>query len=138
MTSYQANCASHHICDHHVGFLLACMTLYRKTQQNVPELFIKFLAQYQIITQSDKNKKHTIDGNFELLCAVNQKFKRFLLCLSIPHHTKRKLSGLAKLCTYRCVPRCANLLFTKNHDLNMDIYEEMQCDIMSKLKMIKG
>ena len=43
---------------------------------------------------------------------VNQKFKRFLLFFSIPHHTKRKPRVVAKSCTYRCVPRFANPLYS--------------------------
>ena len=47
VTSYQAKFASHHT--RHVGFLLAWHG-YRKTQQNVPFLFIQFVVQYEIIT----------------------------------------------------------------------------------------
>ena len=39
---------------------------------------------------------HTLGGNFESFCEVNQKFKRFFV-FSIPHHTKRKPGGGDKI-----------------------------------------
>ena len=56
VTSFQADFASHHTCDRHVGFLFA---RYCKTQQNAPFLlFSSFdIIKYQL---SDKNiRTHT-------------------------------------------------------------------------------
>ena len=99
MTSYQANFASHHTCDRHVGFLLVTFYLVHTTIPNYNRV-TRILA-------------HTLGGNFKSFCEVNQKFKCFLF-FSLPVNTKRKPGCGAKSCAYRSAPRHANPLLYKN------------------------
>ena len=56
--------------------------------------------------------KQTLSWNFKFFHDINQKFKHFFFFLVVflhfSHCTKRK--SRAKLCMYRCIPHCANLL----------------------------
>ena len=65
------------------------MAWYRKKQQNVQlrfNLVHTTIPNYNRVTRNIST--HTLGGNFESFCKVNQKFQRFLLFFSIPRHTK--------------------------------------------------
>ena len=82
MTSYQANFASHHTRNRHVGFLLAWYGIEKHSKMSQNFLFT---SNYNTkLEQGDKNiRTHTLGGNFISLCEVNQKFNRVLLFFSI-------------------------------------------------------
>ena len=89
-TSYQANFASHPTRNRHVGFLLAWHGIgkYNKMSKCSVTFYLVHttLPNYNSMTRI---LTHTLCGNFELFCEVNQNFMHFLLFFSIPHHTKR-------------------------------------------------
>ena len=110
MTSYQANFASHHIRNRHVGFLFIWGGIWKYNK-----MYRYFFYSDHIIIPNcnwvTRILAHTLGRNFYSFYEVNYKFKPFLLFFSIPHHTKRKPSSEAKLCAYGCVPCCANPLY---------------------------
>ena len=118
--SYQANFASHHTHDRHVGFLLACNGIGKHNKMSPYFLFNSY--HNTKLKQSDKNiSTHTLGGNFKSFCEVNRKFQRFLLFSSIPHHTKGNQAAgqnhlrigayrVVQTLAYRCVSRRANPL----------------------------
>ena len=107
-TSYQANFASHHTRNRQVGFLLAWHGIGKCSKMFRYFLFNTTIPNYRPNSVT-RILAHTLSGNFESFCEVNQKFKRLLLLLlliSIPRHTKRKPGGGPKLCPYRRTASC--------------------------------
>ena len=104
---YQANFATHHTSHHHVSFLLTWHWIGKRNKMS--RYFLSNLYHNTKLYQRDKNiSTHWVE--ILLFCEINQKFKRFPLFFCTRGHTKRKPSGGAKTCSYRCVPRHANSL----------------------------
>ena len=108
MTSYQANFASHRTRNRHVGFLSARHGIGKYNKFSVTFYLVHTtIPNYNRVTRI---LGYTLGGNFESFCGVNQKFKRFLLFFSVPHHKGNQVAGQNRT-PYRCVPRHANSLF---------------------------
>ena len=109
----QANFTSHHTRDHHIGFLFTRSGIgkYNKCPRTF-YLVLTTIPNYNWVTRISA---HTFCWNFNSFHEV--KFKCVLLIFSIPHHTKRKPSGVAESCAYRCVPRRTNLLLKMSNAL---------------------
>ena len=84
MTSYQANFASHHTKDRHVGFLLAWHGIGKHNKASHFYLVYTTTPTYNRMTII---LAYTIGEKIKLFCKVNPKFKRFLLFFSILRHT---------------------------------------------------
>ena len=107
VTSYQANFASHHTHNRHVGFLLAWRGIGKYNKMFRYFFLVNTIPNYNSVIRI---LAHTLGGNFESFCEVNQKLKHFLF-FSIPHHSKRKPGGRAKSRAYRYIPRRPNPLY---------------------------
>ena len=74
VTSYQANFASHHTRNRHVSFRFT-----RAVLENTTKCSVTFYLVHTTIPNYNSMTRilaHTLDGNFESSCEVNQKFKR--------------------------------------------------------------
>ena len=110
VTSYEANFASHHTCDCHVGFLLAWRGIGKHNK--MPHYFYLVHTTISNYNRVTKISTHTPVGNFKSFCEVNQKFKHFfflffVFCFSfIPRHTKGNQTARqnrARIGAYRIV-----------------------------------
>ena len=109
--SYQANFASHHTYDRHVGFIFARNGIGKYNK----------LSCYFLLSSCHNTKLQLRDKNITTHIRLNPDMKQitrnsvFCCFFSIPCHTKRKPRGGTESCAYRCVARCANTLFVKEN-----------------------
>ena len=78
VTAYQANFASHHTRDRHVGFLLAYHSNEKQNKMSIT-LYLVYTKVPNYI-RVIKILALTLGGNFKSLYEVNQKFKHFCCC----------------------------------------------------------
>ena len=106
--SYQANIASHHTRDRHVGFLSAYYSIWEK-QQNVPLLLIKFMPHCQITTDWQKYQQtHSFETSNHSMKWIESS-SVFFLFFCIPCCTKENqevFQSHAYLSAYRVVQTC--------------------------------
>ena len=117
VTSYQANFASHHTRNRHVGFFFTWSDIGKYNKMSRYFLFSSvhtIIPNYNWVTRILAN---TLSWNFYSFYEVSKKFKRFFFLFfffCIPRHTKRKPSFGAKSCTNWCVLCCSNPLYDSN------------------------
>ena len=127
MTSYQANFASHHTRDRHVGFLLALHGIGKHNKMS--RYFL--LSSYHIskLYRYGKNiRTHT--GNFISFCEVNQKFMRFFfffsLCCTIQKENLAAEQNCVRIVAYRimqtlyCAPLSRTAQLQSPRDLSFN------------------
>ena len=130
VTSYEANFASHHTCDCHVGFLLAWRGIGKHNK--MPHYFYLVHTTISNYNRVTKISAHTPVGNFKSFCEVNQKFKHFcfffvflFFLYTTPY--KRKPNGKAKSCAYICAYHIVQTLYSE-FDHNLAVTSMRCCD----------
>ena len=91
VTPYQASFASHHTCDHHVGFLFTPDGIGKNNNMFQYCVLFYFIPHYQITTEWQEYLHTNLIAISNPLYEVNQKLKHFFP--SLPHCTKGTRRG---------------------------------------------
>ena len=90
VTSYQANFATHHSCDRHVGFLFQRSGIGKHKRMCYKFIFLSSSYHNIIPTYNWVTRIYTFDWNFKSFYKVNQKYQRVLFRYTAPYKKETK------------------------------------------------